>query len=111
MMQSEDPDKITADEIAENDAEIDSQNFKPMSLEESHRYCKIIECIGNAVGESADDEQRHAEQERQIILLAGECHGRGHYEPAAYAEKAAPERTVLKPYFKNLLRGSLKIHI
>ena len=34
MMQSEDPNKITADEIAENYAEIYTENFKPMCFQE-----------------------------------------------------------------------------
>ena len=38
MMQSEDPNKITADEIAENYAEIDPKDFQPMDFEERCRY-------------------------------------------------------------------------
>ena len=83
MMHPEDPDKITADEIAENYAEIDSKDFQPMGFEERCRYCKIIECVGYAVSESADDEERDSEEKRKIILLPCKGHSRGHDEAAA----------------------------
>ena len=82
-----------------------------MCLEERYRYCKIIECIRDTVGESADDEEGHTEQKRKIILLTGECDGCSHYESAAYSEKTAAERAVSEPHLENLLCSRLQIHI
>ena len=43
-----------------------------MYLPESSRDAEIVECVCNAVGEAAYNEQRNTEQQRQILFLASE---------------------------------------
>ena len=62
------------------------------------------------MGEAAYDEERHAEQERKIFLLAGKCHRRRHQEAAADAEKAAAERSGAEAELQDILRGALYVH-
>ena len=54
--------------------------------------------------ETAYDEQRDTEQERQILFLTGESYGGRHDESASYTEKAAFKRTCTESQFQNLLR-------
>ena len=60
-----------------------------MELPECERSAEVVEGVGHAVGEAADDEERNTEKEREILLLTGELNGCGHDEAASYAKKAA----------------------
>ena len=72
--------KIAADEIAENDACIYSKYLQSVEFPERNRHAEIIECIRHAVGEAAYDEERHTEEKRQVLLLAGKLYCCGHDE-------------------------------
>ena len=78
-----------------------------MELPESERNAKVIEGVGHAVGEAADDEERHTEKERKILLLAGKLNGCGHYEAASYAKKSATDGSGTETKLKDSLSGRL----
>ena len=63
------PIEIASGKIAEHNAGIDPENLYCMLLQERDRNTEIIERIRDTMGKSADYEKRHAEQQRQIILL------------------------------------------
>ena len=110
-MKSEDADQITSYEVTDDDADIHTDYLQPMRFEEGGRNGKVVEGVSHAVCEAAYDEERNSEKEREIVLLARECHCRCHYESASYSQKAATESTVLQSDFKYLLCCSLKIEI
>ena len=55
---------VASDEIAYNEARVEDGYFHPVVLGVLERHYQIIECVGYAVRESADDEQRYAEKQR-----------------------------------------------
>jgi hypothetical protein len=78
-----------------------------MELPESEWNAKVIEGVGHAVGKAADDEERHTEKERKILLLAGKLNGCGHYEAASYAQKSATDGSCTKAKLEDPLSGRL----
>ena len=74
---------VASDEIAYNEARVEDGYFHPVVLGVLERHYQIIECVGYAVSESADDEERDSEEKRKIILLPCKGHSRGHDEAAA----------------------------
>ena len=101
--------KIAADEIAENDACIYSKYLQSVEFPERNRHAEIIECIRHAVGEAAYDEERHTEEKRQVLLLAGKLYCCGHDESASYAKKSAIERSGADAAFKDPLSRGLDL--
>ncbi len=99
--------EVAADEVAEDNADVDCQDVEGIGHPEIKRNAEIVEGIGDAVGESANDEERDTEKEGQILFLTGELHCSGHNESAADAEKSASEGTCSKSEFKNLLSSLL----
>lgn len=55
---------VASDKIAYNEARVENDYFHPVLLGVFEWHSQIIECIGNAVRKSADDEQRYAEKQR-----------------------------------------------
>ena len=73
--------EVAADEVAEDLAEVDDED---VGLEElGGRGDEEIEGVGDGVGEATEDEDGHAEDQRQHLTLAGELDGGGHDESAA----------------------------
>ena len=54
--------EIAADQVAENDAAVHAENLPCMRLPERNRNAEVIERICNAVGESANDEERDSKE-------------------------------------------------
>ena len=99
--------EIAADEVADNDTCIYSDDLNGMNLPESERNAEVIEGIGHAVGEAAYDEERHTEKEREVLLLAGKLNGCGHYEAASYTQKSATDGSGTKAKLEDPLSGCL----
>lgn len=99
--------EVAADEVSENDANIDCQDSWSIGHPELKRNAEIIESICDAVGESAYDEERDTEKEGQILFLTGELHCCSHNESASDAEKSASEGSRTESEFENLLSGLL----
>jgi hypothetical protein len=78
-----------------------------MKLPERERDTEIVESVSHAVGEAADDEERHTEKKRKILLLAGKLNGCGHYEAASYAQKSATDGSGTKTKLEDPLSGRL----
>ena len=81
-----------------------------MSLEEGYRNAEVIEGVGHAVSEAANDEERNCKKEGQIMLLPCECHSCGHKETARDAEETAAYCPCVKPELKNSLSRTLDVH-
>ena len=82
--------EVAADEVAEDLAEIDDEN---VGLEElGGRGDEEIEGVGDGVGEAAENEDGHAEDQRQHLTLAGELDGGGHNESAADSQQETRPR-------------------
>ena len=79
--------EIAADEVAEHLAEVDDEDVGLEKL--GGRGDEEIEGIGDGVGEAAEDEDGHAEDQRQHLTLAGELDGGGHDETAADGQQEA----------------------
>ena len=109
VFRKDDPIEVAADEVAEYDTCIHADDLKSMELPESERDAKVIEGIGHAVGEAADDEERNTEQEREILLLTGELNGCSHNETASYAQKAATDSSGTKAKLEDSLSGRLDL--
>lgn len=103
------PVKIASDEIAEDYADIYRKYLKCMGLPERERSGEVIEGVGNAMGEAADDEERDPEKKRKIVLLPGEGHCSGHEQAAANAEEAAVQGSCTQAHFKDVLSGRLHV--
>ena len=99
--------EIAADEVAENNTCIHSDDLNGMNLPESERNAEVIEGIGHAVGEAAYDEERHTEEKRQVLLLAGKLYCCGHDESASYAKKSATDGSGTKTKLEDPLSGCL----
>ena len=78
-----------------------------MGLYKGYRNTAEIEHVGNAVRESAYDEQRHSEKKRKIMSLSSELDCSRHDESTADGKKRATERSHLKSEFHDLLRRRL----
>ena len=102
--------KIAANQVAKHCADVDAEDFKRVKFPECERSREVVEGVSHAVGEAADDEERHTEKERKILLLTGELNGCGHYEAASDGKKATSERSCTKSQLHNLLGRSLDIH-
>ena len=81
-----------------------------MSLQKCYRDAEIVEGIGDAVGESAHDEERNRKQEREIVLLPGKLHGSRHHESATDPKESAAPRTGLQTEFEDVLSRTLDVH-
>ena len=101
--------KIAADKIAKNYACIYSEYLKNMEFPERKRHAEVIKSICHTVGEAAYDEERHTEEKRQVLLLAGKMYSCGHDESASYAKKPAIERSGTDAAFKDPLSRSLNL--
>ena len=99
--------EVAADEITQDDADIDRQDGRSVGFPEVERHAEVVECICHAVGESADDEERHAEKEGQILFLTGKLHGGGHDEAAADTEESAFQSSGAESEFEDILSGIL----
>ena len=87
--------EVAADEVAEDLAEVDDEN---VGLEElGGGGDEEIEGVGDGVGEATEDEDGHAEDQRQHLTLAGELDGGGHDESAADGEQETRPRAFRQP--------------
>ena len=102
--------KVAADQVAEDDADIDAEDLEGMGLEEGYRHACVVECICHAVGEATYDEERNREQEREHVAFTGECNRCSHEQTARDAEEAACERSGLESELEDPLRRSLDVH-
>ena len=101
--------KIAADKIAKNYACIYSEYLKNMEFPERKRHAEVIKSICHTVGEAAYDEERHTEEKRQVLLLAGKMYSCGHDESTSYTQKSAIERSGTDAAFKDPLSRSLNL--
>jgi hypothetical protein len=62
------------------------------------------------VGKSTHDEQRHAEQQREVLALTGEVYGGSHYKSATYGKYATAQGTCSQAPLKHRLCRLLKGH-
>ena len=102
--------EIAANQIAKYDTYIYGEDRDEIGLPECERNAEIVECVSNAVRESAYDEERNSEKEREILLLLGKLNGGGHDEAAADAEKSAAECTCTQAKFQYVLCCCLDLH-
>ena len=87
--------EVAADEVAENLADVDDED---VGLEELFGWGdKEIEGVGDGVGEAAENEDGHAEDQRQHLTLAGELDGGGHNESAADGQQETRPRAFRQP--------------
>ena len=84
--------KITTDQVAENYAYIYAKSMESIIPDEFERHTAVIESICNAVGETAYDEKRHSQKQRDIMLLTCEGDCSGHHESAWNAKESTSER-------------------
>ena len=73
--------EVAANEVAEYLADVDDEDIGLEQL--VSRGDEEIEGVGDRVGESAEDEDGHTEDQRQHLALAGKLNGGGHDESAA----------------------------
>ena len=96
--------EVAADEVAEHLADVDDEDI---SLEEQVGWRdEEIEGVGDGVGEAAEDEDGHAQEQRQHLALAGELDGGGHDESAADGQQETRPGTFRQSSGKDL-RGRL----
>ena len=69
------PKGVSAYEVAKDYTYVNRKNLKKMQFPECKRNAEVEECISYAVCEAAYDEQRNTEQERKVLLVAGELYG------------------------------------
>ena len=79
--------EVAADEVAEHLAKVDDEDIGVEEL--GGRGDEEIEGVGDGVGEAAEDEDGHAEEQRQHLALAGKLDGGGHDETAADGQQEA----------------------
>ena len=77
--------EVAADEVAKHLADIDDEDIGLEQL--VSRGDEEIEGVGDRVGESAEDEDGHTEDQRQHLALAGKLNGGGHDESAADSQQ------------------------
>ena len=102
--------EIAADKVAHDDAQVKDENLGPEYGVKVERHAQIIESVGHTVGEAAHDEERHAEEQREILSFAGEGDGGGHDHAAADSQYAASDGTDGQTAFENLLCRFLERH-
>lgn len=89
--------EVAAEEVAKDEAEIEWENGAPVGGEGVDGDAEVVEDVGYAVGETTHDEQRHAEEQWEELLLAGKGDGSGHDESAADGKEAATEDACIHP--------------
>lgn len=102
--------EIAADKVAHDDAQVKDENLGPEDSVKVKRHAQIIECVGHTVGEAAHDEERHAEEQGEILPLSGKGDGGGHDHAASDSQYAASDGTDGQTAFENLLCRFLKGH-
>ena len=77
--------EVAADEVAKHLADVDDEDIGLEQL--VSRGDEEIEGVGDRVGEAAEDEDGHTEDQRQHLALTGELNGGGHDESAADSQQ------------------------
>ena len=89
--------EVAAEEIADDEREVEKQHAAGVGGEERCRGCHVIKGVGNAVREAAVDEERHGEEQRNpvanLLAPAGESDGSGHQDAATDSQRTGAERT------------------
>lgn len=90
-------DKVAADSIADDDADVQSYYINKVCRPIRYWYCEVIERVGDAVWKAAHDEDWHSEEQWQpTVFVLSKAYGGGHDEAATDGEYAAAEDSVLK---------------
>ena len=92
--------EVAADEVTEDLAEIDDEDVGLEKL--GGGGDEEIEGVGDGVGEATEDEDGHAEDQRQHLTLAGELDGSGHDESAADSQQETRPGTFRQPSGEDL---------
>ena len=102
--------EVAANAVANHDAYVEKDNVEQICLPETYWHCQIIECIGNAVGESANDEDGNSEEKRQpTILKFCELNGCCHDESATDCKQSTWKDACLQSGFEYSLSHGLKV--
>ena len=89
--------EVAAEEVAKDDGEVEGEHRGPVGGEGGDGDAEVVEDVGYAVRETTHDEQRHAEEQWEELLLAGKGDGSGHDESAADGKEAATEDACIHP--------------
>ena len=65
------PIEVAAYEVAKNDGKVEEKDLPEVGSPEVERDTKVVECVGDAVGEATHDEQRDAKEQREVLPLTG----------------------------------------
>lgn len=102
--------EVASHEVASYDTDVEREDVGGVCHEIVARHAHVVEGIGHAVGESAHDEERYAEEQWEVLALTGERDGGRHDESAAYRQYSATKCAHGEASFENLLRRVLQRH-
>ena len=81
--------EVAAYKVAADDRKVERNNFPEVLAPVGERGTGVEECIRNTVGESANNEERYTEEERQHVIFASKGNGGGHNETTGCGQDAA----------------------
>ena len=102
--------EVATDEVADNQAGVEEQYLGKVCHSIAYGYGEVVERIGQAVRESAIDEERYTEEQRQGFAFAGEGDNGGHDESAADSEQTRTHGTYGQAAFEDALCSTAQIH-
>ena len=88
--------EVAAQEVSHYDGCIEGDEGADVGCEVVGAATFDVKCVGYAVGEAAEYEGRHAEEEGPPVAFCGCGDGCGHYEAAAYGEESAAEPSLVE---------------
>ena len=100
---------VAADEIARDYGNVKEQDTSEVAQQEICGGGEIIEGVRNAVGETADDEHRHSEQQRYPLALPCKGDHCGHYESATDGQESALPPSRGQSSGKQFQRGFVQV--
>ena len=100
--------EVTTDKVAKDDGNVKAEDIAEVGKEEVGGDGEVIESVGHAVGETADNEEGHTEEGGEHIALARKGYGGRHNESATNGKQTSTQRTNGEATFKNGLCGFLE---
>jgi hypothetical protein len=78
--------EITSDKVSNDQARIEQQYFGDVCHGVAYGNGKVVECICQAVGEAAIDEEGYTEKQSQRFAFTGKGDHGGHDESTTYSQ-------------------------
>lgn len=102
--------EVATDEVAENNGGIEKGEFTGMVRKAIEGHAHVIKSIGDAMRETAGDEEGDTKEQWQVLTLAGKGDSGGHDKTTTYGKQTSTYRSHGQSCLEDALRCLLKRH-